>query len=225
MKIISKFVDYYDHIGKIFGIDDKIVFKRENYSEAGNDINIISRNTVTNLCKIKWQYSRYISNNIPMVKFSVLLVGDLTYVRMIECVDYVTYANRTIKMYEFNEENFIELLTLGFIDRYHKPSYNEVKQWLEELKKFQLHFKTPVLEINQFNRLYYAEDYTIRYTHSPLLKDYGLQKLLPAEQAFQVIQQYIANELMPEPAIEKITDIVKIEQYGFDKKISFRKRK
>lgn len=219
MKIIAKFADYYDYIGKIFGTDDKIVFKRENYSEAENNIIIISRNSIANLCKIKWQYSR------SMVKFSVLLVGDLTYVRMIGCSDYVTYDNKTIKMYEFNEENFIELISLGFIDRYHKPSHYEVKNWLDELKKFQLYFKTPILEINQFNRLYFAEDYTIHYTHSPLLKDYNLQKLLPPEQAFQIVQQFIANNLMSEPEIEKIADIIKVEQHGFDKKISFRTRK
>jgi hypothetical protein len=65
------------------------------------------------------------------------------------------------------------------------------------------------------------------YGYCPLLKDFGIASVLPAEQCYQEIAMFLnvltepPDNMPPAP----MTDIQKVESHGFDKRQSFRHRK
>lgn len=62
----------------------------------------------------------------------------------------------------------------------------------------------------------------------PILKDIGIDKLIPPEQLYQDISYFMGNIIKESPDMmpaTKMTDKEKIQQHGFDLKQSFRHRK
>jgi hypothetical protein len=60
---------------------------------------------------------------------------------------------------------------------------------------------------------------------NPKLKDYGFERIKDPFTAFQEISMYLSNILVEQKEVVKIEDKFRIEQHGFDPKISFRQEK
>lgn len=57
------------------------------------------------------------------------------------------------------------------------------------------------------------------------LKDYGFERIKDSFTAFQDILIYLSNILVEQKEVVRIEDKFRIEQHGFDSKMSFRKEK
>jgi len=98
--------------------------------------------------------------------------------------------------------------------------FNHLVKELDKLNLFKKH-NTPTLLI-QDNPSSYNK---INLTINPKLEDYQFYKCIPAEQAYQEVEMYLANELIPKDDPDQLveTNVNKAERHGFDKKTSFRK--
>ena len=100
---------------------------------------------------------------------------------------------------------------------------------LKSLKKFKEEIK--YLNISNIFIEYETPIFVIDYVNShfiinPRLKDYGFQTIFDPVQAYQEIEMYIGNILLPkDKESTPLTDKEKIISKGFDLKTSFRKDK
>lgn len=227
MKIISKFKDYYDGVVGSFGIDNTIIYIR-NQTEFEND-------SIPDLFKkINGFYNnkKQINNPFPsfnnftkssneydfIVPFIVGFCGKF-YVgwKLIKSND--KYYNRyDIQItYDFKVVNKLfsvpNYLNKDLNDEYNKIiNYNDI----ELFRKYNTPIFSLTYEIRKFsnNRI---------FTINPTLKDLEFYKIFDSFTAFQEIQMFIGGVLgFNENDIIEIDDKYRIQQYGFDK-WSFRK--
>ncbi len=202
MKIISKYKDYYDYLQGIWGVDDKLVLDRTKFTPfpgPGQDYFI----QTFYICGWKIQ---------GLWMKEKLLFGE-------ELRPYC-YPERTVpKQWQnsrWGRERMNEI-ALNFV--VNPPNTRKLTITNSILKApFKLlkdspndKEKCPIL----------LGKYMGEYRHHPILKEYGLHKIYPAETLWLMLTEWLSRDLN-KAFVDTRTDAEKLQSYGFDPKTSFR---
>lgn len=227
MKIISKYKDYYDHIGHEFGEDPKIIFNRQPIDH--NDDIIKKLNDI-------FRYSKYRAPNTKMhgmelyqyrwivINGHVWLLSRLNgtfkqfSIATQQVFDHVKQVEKENKLYHYYGSE--KLVADDFMN---------ITEFTSKLIEIHKKLGTPIFAFDGdgFGDVLSTSNGVKKYK-VPLLTDYGFASYYPSYQIFQDLCHFIGNELRDAPDTQppvEISDPCKIEGHGFDKKISFRHRK
>lgn len=242
MRIISKFHDFYDRaIG--FGIDPKLIFMRDP-SET-----IPAPKSVPHLCfeckgwhllfrsfigTVSTGYLSFCGNIHPFVRMPADAYGDppLTFFDFDDFINHCATEKRIHR--SDRKEIVLALSNLPSSDmaqrRYERRKDSWARRggkrewnsfWAEHQKMdvaVHLALCSPIFAFEDFGR-------EARLSINPKLQDFGFGKIHDAFTCFQMIAQYLGNDMAstmdPDP---KISDVLKAHSAGFDK-WSFRKHR
>ena len=253
MKIISNFTDFYDQIQQ-YGIDNKIVYNRVNDTRQKFDnsnqnnlfcnqhtestrkllrhidtVPVYTDDTLTRLYNLLWNKIYDVSsNNYHNFKF----------LRVICCINCKVFKNYILihdnKIIKFpTVEQIIELIKLQSFYKNAKILLDNIqkKQTMTSLEiKFSLDEKLSNIELinihKEFNSPVIIVTDTGYFRHAPM-SFFGFNRIYDGniERVAQEISYCIGNILnnQNEPPLQ-VSNTVKLEQHGFDKNVSFRKR-
>jgi len=218
MRIKSKIKDYYDYVAYRYGGGDpKIMYKR---GKIENDIDV----SKYNLEKLPYTPTK-LKNDYS---FSWLGCCGKKYL-LVRFRKSGSFFDAWSKWQILNEKKhalLCEVLKKRFNDFYmigqaKRDGVNSFYDYLgsesKAILKISRDIKSPVFLINA-----HGVDNTV-----PNLSELGMPALICAEQMYQNIAHYMSNDmsLSPDknPPVE-VSDRYKIEQHGFDKRVSFRHR-
>ena len=223
MKIIDNKKDYYDYVSGIYGIDPYVVYDRRNS---------VSSSTIMNMSGWNEMFSKNAlsTDSIHRAKYGILHPYGK---RFIDC-DY----KLTI---EAGEKHFYILCTriretkdspIELKYRVYDPiedlksrysHYSSLRRnWVEEeIARYKQKRSKAPLAIFYTDCSYYRSSSETHEIENPILKDLPITGLIPAEEIWKGIYEYLLK--MKEPnVVDNRTDIEHIESAGFDKKTSFR---
>lgn len=210
MKVISNFKDYYDYLQGVYGVDEKIVYERACQRQKDKTWEKIS------LFRPDWVFFPEMYKH--KVFFMSLAVGGTVY-----CFHY------------YNEEFYWGVD--GAKELWFKVSSEAMKTWEDghlyapgrkkywswdgdyitkmHLANTQLNHKLDCPVILVCNPKARQQG----YIKNVRLSDFGLPAVLPAEEAYLKISNFLTRE---KPVVDNRTNVQKIVGHGFDKKSSFR---
>ena len=216
MKIIDNKKDYYDYLSGVYGIDPYVVYDRR--GSMGSNIiletpgwsDVFSKKEIASDKIPKSNYGRYYNNRPFLDRIFEIVVEAGEKHFYIKCRRYRKTEDSpvevTYKMYDPLQE---------INTRY---SNTFVKREIERYKKKRS--KAP-LAIFYTDYGKYHETVGHGEIENPILKDLPITGMLPAEEIWQGIYDYLLK--MKEPVIvDSRTNDEHIESAGFDKKTSFR---
>ena len=225
MKIIDKHKDYYDYIASIMGIDEKVVYDRRGSTALGEsryynfdwpsdyDLYFCKKPFKCDSPKTKksqWQSCKYKARTERLGwswksrnKYSE---EGAIYDIYLE----VGYHRFILEVERYLDENGKLIL---------EPYIADVK----ELKKGEKKSTAPLC-ISQYNYERYGRLRHDKSIDNPILKDTWIPGLIPANDMWNMLYEYISS-LNDKEFTDSRTNDQHIESAGFDKKISFRHRK
>lgn len=229
MKIISNFKDFYDYISTYYGLDESVIYKRTSFVKKDFNENV---KMVDILFDGRFSTVYFIEISDEQRKlFSSSIKGQL--------VRYIVANGRKYGFIKY--ENKWQYLTQELYDRIEveKPEHTSIfspkkvivnngnrNELLDDISK---RVNAPIFECTISNAVYErGKCFLAVFEHVPVLKELGFEKLVDVQQFYQELEHYISNVLRDNPDIKPpviISDKDLIESKGFDKKISFRKRK
>lgn len=225
MKIIDNKKDYYDYVSGIYGIDPYVVYDRRG-SEASSyikecwpeifDKNIIDSDKET----YNRKYGRYAKDKAFIDKdFDIVIeAGEKHF--FIKCNRRRETEDSPVELtYKFFDP--IEMLKKQYsLDLYGKGSW-VWKRYENEVERYKKKRSSAPLAIFITDYQHYWDNNSRREIKNPILKDLPITGLIPAEEIWQGIYDYLLK--MKEPVIvDSRTNDEHIESAGFDKKTSFR---
>ena len=199
MKILSRFKDYYDYLAHQYGIDEKVIFKRDSFSETKFNFDLKVPNV-----------RAFITAE---VSFAYLVVNGLGY------IIYNKRDGRATKVYFYGDDIDLDKK----LKQYNKPRLiqpNYVAFNLPNVDELVRMVGSPTFIITEFNTY---EVGTVRIAKkAPNLGDLGFAKYKDAYTMYQETACYIGKVFgSVEPPIQ-ISDKDRIVAHGFDLKTSFR---
>lgn len=217
MRIISKFKDYYDYVGRAqYGEDSSIIYDR----------NPLTREQTTAVYKeVNQKYARIFS----------------TYTRSKDHVGWLVFCDRLYRIIWDGTQP--KLLTFDNYIALVRPRLSTLSSKIQARKEFVN--PSPREAVTPLTKalgqpVYCIDSFAIgapsgeRYVGSinvqeeiPILKDIGFDKIMRPEQAYLTIYKYLSDTLRGNPDKAppvEISNDAKIISHGFDKK-SFRKEK
>ena len=238
MRIISSFHDYYD-IGMKYGVDNSIVYTRESMQISDEKIikNVLDK--ILPFSKFKHTFFTREAPNFECVLFCGKIIPFLF---LDFCDNKHTYSYTTIQrnVYSvYDYEEFINNNKYNFCDElkelfYKKTKFISSSFTKNSLTKFysladvipkqniidvHLMFNAPIILVQKNG----YENSTITLNQS--LRDLHFMKMYDPITAFQELQMFLSTFMITEKPITKISDVIRLEKHGFDKKTSFRKGK
>lgn len=215
MKIIAKVKDYYDYVGKIYGEDEAIVYKRldlndDEYKKVEIDSPFSKKSQVFGLPNL---YSDSYFHQL-------IICGHVFTVYKKSSIDTVYQLVTEEKIKEIIEERArLYFYRPHRVEQYYNGQY--VKQAAEICKAV----GQPVI-------VFSGNDHDVKKLYIerriPNLGELGISAFFTPEELFQKIQQFIANEIRTNPDSQPPVgqdNNNKIVSHGFDLKTSFRHRK
>jgi hypothetical protein len=214
MRLHTDFHDYYDNaVG--YGIDDKIHFNRFTKEV---EIHI----------KSKFDFPRYRNTGLlgfcgKIYPFIEVKKFDRKYDCEYASDDYETvehYCAYSFEEYKHKESEWEDYSDdFGYYDHWEEIKLKQFFiDWNYQSDDIFLKYKVPIwmvkLDKNQNKGVI-----------NPKLKDFGFDRIKDSFTAFQEISMYLSNILVEQKEIDTIEDKFRIEQHGFDLKMSFRKEK
>lgn len=238
MKIISNTKDYYDHQAFVWGVDDHVVYARKRFgsryleeSFGGMKIERIAGLTFdsgfSTLNHVNY-FAREVSAQVDRSGDGWVVIAG----RVFPLVDVNWLKNRRSSSHETSFPPKIEVYNpkkhdqLGFMHFQPRKEYFDFVMMQEqpaiELSRL---VGAPVFKIDSYTRgtVTIAE-------HVPNLGELGFPAIYPADQIFQDISYFMANQIKESPDVAPVgkppqSNKEKIEAHGFDYKQSFRHRK
>jgi len=222
MRIISKWKDYYDHIGHVYGgqQDNHVVYERKPISITSSGIFLTEEVEFVDTKEQTLRLPRLYIHNVSSVW---LFVAVKSYLCIGGCGE---------PYYLLDEQKHKHLLPELYIPKLYIPKLSRslsravyedyvgvTDVWGERISK---ELNLPVFFYYQ---QYCAKRERLLFVvqgQCPVLADIGFPKIMSAEQAYQNIAFYIANTLTKQEQPIKMTDIEKVVSHGFDEKTSFR---
>lgn len=221
MIIHSNFHDYYDS-ASAFGVDSSCHYIRNRQEIEGPLLK-----KVIEFLRLKTGKNYLYRNKIERFDY-VFYCGYLYKIAKI----YIG-ADRIFKYVHTNEE-FHKLINSN--DKlYSSPSKNCINTWGAGYWDHDIPDLTPTRIVDDLFFEFGSPCFSLSWSHSifencklelnPCLRDFEFYKFKPAPVAFQEIHGYISGVLGAQhPKVLNVSDIVRLEKHGFDKKMSFRKR-
>lgn len=235
MKIVSNTKDYYDHQAFVWGVDDHVVYARKSFGRRY--IESDSYGKIERVAGLTFEsefstfsvsyYSREISATVYRALNGWIVIAG----RVFPLVDVNWLKNQRVSLHEASPSK-IEVYNpkkhnqLGFMHFQPGKEYFDYvmaqKQDAIELSRL---VGAPVFKIDS----YQSGTVTIA-EHVPNLGELGFPAIYPADQIFQDISYFMANQIKESPDVAPIgkppqSNKEKIEAHGFDYKQSFRHRK
>ena len=223
MKIIDNKKDYYDYVSGIYGIDPYVVYDRRGSVSSDTIIEmhpgIFSKKEIPD---DKYPYSRYgrHSSGVPFLKMEydiMVEAGEKHF--YIKCIRYKETENSPVKLsYELYDPE--EQLKKRTRPELYGRSRFFMERYQRELEGYKKKKSDAPLAI-------FFTDYSKYWTdgHSkidnPILKDLPITGLIPANEIWQGIYDYLLKKKEP-VIVDSRTNDEHIESAGFDKKTSFR---
>jgi hypothetical protein len=224
MKIISKFKDYYDFVGNVYGNDPIVTYPRGEIS--------LTCKLPKKFCKP--MYSCYDADGIASAdgdtKYGIewLVVGLKAFMIIVTNTTGIPITREILSF-----EKHTHLIDLR-IKRYRSFwKYREISTaFIKE------NHGTPDNNLLKFTKAVGHPVYVVRGSHNwnavptvdalcPKLGELGLASQYPAEQIYQDIEYFLLNTMNPNPDNAppiQVADKDRIVQHGFDLKSSFRHR-
>ena len=149
---------------------------------------------------------------------------DLNYPETFHTVGY-NYFNlpRTYLQGNVNVMDVVGVLVLG--TRYFIYENNVIireifiKDFCEHTIKF---LNTIKLSLYELNKTYYHDYYIPKY--SPVIRFLNLTDFISLEDAYVSVYNYLLEQNLSKECTVEISNLDKLQQHGFDKKVSFRHR-
>lgn len=208
MKIISKFKDYYDYLQGIYGMDEKIVYRRSANVPSFNKgaVEMYAPNFI--------KYPDIYKDKI--LSYSISVCGEVykvVWYKGIFIHSYEEYLNlKENGSINSNDEN--DIGPSGFHD-YESKYINSRPRKSEE--NYNEKYNAPIVLLNIS---YYGS--VTNSVNNIRLSDFDFGKIMKPHDIYLKITEFLSKE--PE-VIDTRTNEMKIESYGFDKKHSFRNTK
>lgn len=230
MKIIDNKKDYYDYLAGIYGIDEKVVFDRRGsmasndyhywagilptYDESGvrnfgTDEEWMKSPTESHMYLLEVGFTHYLFRTTESPDLIPQKGSDhfrRIYKVSLEMIDKKTssthYDNESvISIVEYDDSYWQRRLSRGYIT---------IKEYMT---------RTLSIEIN--HDLLEKSFRTHVIMRNPILKDSLIPSVIPAEEIWQNLYDYLSAKNEPEVKDNR-SDIQKLEGHGMDKKTSFR---
>ena len=198
MKILSKYKDYYDYISGIWGEDPKLILDR--------------RKGQPKPIGEKYQFEKGQSYKITLIICGRLIEGYRYQNKIYYGEELKQFAN--IENSKWNNIKYPHITINDGLRNWYSKEYTYALEPVDGYNEINKKYNCPILKKN-------GSDY-IEY---PKLEELDLASFINAETLYKWLSEYLAREL--DNNLEKIsdlTDIQKLENKGFDKVISFRKR-
>lgn len=196
MRIISKYKDYYDYLSGIYGEDPKLILHRRNKEDY-----YLSDNSMIEL---------YIAD----YKIEGLFIGN-KYLYGDQIKPYIVDDSK--KKYWWKKWAYLSKhYPRNYEESFH-IKHKDLESWcyLKPMKDLELtntKHNIPILIKTTFGLKKY-----------PKLSNLNLASFVPAETIYKWLSEWLSNQITnKEKQTKEITDILKIENKGFDKKRSFR---
>lgn len=218
MRIISKWKDYYDYVGHVFGgqQDNHTVYERKHISVTNSGIFLTEEVELEDTGEQTLRLPRLYSHDINSVW---LFVAGKTYLCVGGCGEHYDLFNE-----EKHNHLLKEIYTFSFLKQWGNKSYEDFMGiedvWGQRISKT---LNTPVFFYYQRYCAKHERLMFVVHGECPVLADIGFPKIMSAEQCYQNIAFYLANTLTKQEQPSKMNDIEKVVSHGFDKKTSFRK--
>lgn len=202
MRIISKFRDFYDGMAR-YGVDEALIYERKTIEDKVEVPALLS--------------VRHLWRELPGLDrhCSIMRIGSMI-VPMVHIYNHGDY-------YYFSAEDMPETIIGCPYTPYRSPREylrkpNSIANVLASVKQ------TAPLEF--ITEVHFKEDkYWCKVIRNPRLLDFNVHQVRDPYTVHTYITEYIANQINPEKPTVEIDDKIKLEQHGFDSKISFRHRK
>lgn len=224
MKIIDNKKDYYDYLSGVYGIDPYVVYDRR--GSVGSDTIIEEHPLMFDKREQeedKYPYTRYgrHSKDYPYSERSfdiTVEAGEKHF--YIRCKRVKESENSPVKL-TFERFDPTEKLSKEWhLDLYGKSQFF-LDRYNKELERYTKKQSKAPLAIFYTDYSHYWDGSGRGMIENPILKDLPITGLLPAEEIWQGIYDYLLK--MKEPKIvDNRTDVQHLESHGFDKKTSFR---
>lgn len=233
MKIISKFKDYYDYLANIYGIDDHVVYlrneiKSDKYSLRFSGITGEESLVVNGVVKNFLSWPR---NNNWHLRYLIVMGRQYLVVKR-AFITASTYQ-------EHIEQNRWEIFDPKKHDVFNKESPSHSRYWWREEPKGLIYYfgsfhEEWVKVSKEIQQPIFMVDSTSHdgnimiETNIPRLSDYHFGSIMTPEQMYQELEYFIGNTLKDNPDIVppvNVSDKDQIVAKGFDPIVSFRKRK
>lgn len=239
MKIISKQTDYYDYLTNVYGVDDKIVYKRELSKDVYEIVfhpeekrihfnpKYRSRFLPTFTLKVDSMYTgfRYVYTN-ALIKFLVVC-GKVYPVFFMgrdgKPVSHNFFVSGKSKPVVYNPD--IHKSLFEKVD----DSSRVIHEVSEQVVEIQKAVGLPVFLLDSVGTDKKGQHF-INARPAPLLSRLNFENFYPADQIYQDISYFISNILNESPDVQPagkppMTDKEKVVAKGFDLKTSFRGKK
>lgn len=226
MYIVDKHQDFYDYYSHIYGEDKQVVFDRRG-SKKINDVDIIKK------CIDYYKYNRLRKDNIEHI---LLEIGNKQYI--IKLTNFIMILDpeeinlvkcsgcdmELMRVYEDNKHYFDTPISIRgcSIDNHYKR--NGWNGWRPANKIY--HYDRPYQEAVTLNHNFLnretKKNVESNEINNPILANTQLTQFLDPEKVWIELQTYISSLDNDKDVSIPMTDVEKAEQYGFDKKTSFR---
>jgi len=220
MKILSRFKDYYDFVGHLYGADPLVIYDRKPLTEL-NEVGY--RPDLDVEAKIDFSLPYYFNGRTEDRRwyYKAIVIAETAYLLQHD----TKYPLSGYKLYDW-EADPQELERHYYWRREGNRDYPDSKprECLIELAK---KIGTPVYMINSIKQSKGDSFLTID-ANIPILSDYGFASIIPATKLFQDMTYFIGNTMHSNPDRAppvEVGNADRLTQYGFDKKISFRHRR
>lgn len=224
MKIISKFTDYYDSVGRRFqGVPGQKIWLREERENTNQNLihTILSE---LNLTHSLVGYTLFRKNDQELsCESCVLLVAGKVF-PFIKITKKTPISFSENYYYEFSE--FISEIH-SQINRYRLKEFHDLlsKRYMSLSLEVWNELQSPLLLLKRHS---YHSNYFIKnvvLVENPSLKEFEFYKIKDPFTCYQELDQFLTKLTTPEMEHPQIEDIYRLVEHGFDKKVSFRKRK
>ena len=218
MKILDSNKDFYDFYQNIYRDDTYTFDRRDSFNLSRKDF---ASHFYYEQSRYKWFLDRgknqcvllQVCNNFWLFKVTIDKTDSMG-----KCIDYSISLIAQWKDYSV-QTKLIELSHIRFI------LYSE-----EEISKnYELLIRTKDYEVKYvWNKSIVSRSHGIGWDHIekhiPILKDIGIAGLVDPLDIYLALEEYFARKVTESERVESIglTDNEKIENHGFDTKISFR---
>ena len=211
MKILDRNKDYYDYLQGVYGIDNQIIFDRQNSILL--DIDCWNKLFFDRKYEQPYKFRGWIQNdNHELV---ILECGFVQYLILLEINEKNQWSSSIVRVFQDNMHYKTQAMTIYSATT--QPYYR-----FENIDK--IHFD----KLNYANDIhercgYIKREYRKLYAdiELPILQKTEIPSLIPAEEIWNNLYNYLLHQKDPQ-IIDNRTNKQKLESRGFDNVTSFR---
>jgi hypothetical protein len=220
MKIISKFKDYYDYLSGVYGVDEKLVLDRTDFTSMINILPGYSPCILSVLIADTLYEGLYHEGNFywgkDLLKLEYVDVKRNRWLKKDPNFAYITIKGKEMRISLYPVENKECLNSL------HNIPIMIVDNLISKESKYKGLLRTYSRNFNNFYDLQRGQEVSL--LPNPILKDIGIQSILDPKTIWIELSAWLGKQVSKnEKQVPIGDDKIRIEAHGFDYKTSFRK--